>query len=42
MAAELILAKAHRTLEGLHKIVAIKATINTGLSKTLQTLFLIL
>jgi len=39
MAAELMLAKAHQTLEGLHKIVAIKATINTGLSKTLQKAF---
>ena len=34
MATELILAKTHLTLEGLHKIVAIKAKINTGLSQS--------
>jgi len=31
--------KEHLTIEGLHKIVAIKASINLGLSNDLKTAF---
>ena len=39
-AYNLILNKQHLTLSGLHKIVAIKASINRGLSDQLKTAFL--
>jgi len=35
----LILNKQHLTLSGLHKIVAIKASMNLGLSESLQAAF---
>ena len=35
----LILNKEHLTISGLHKIVAIKASMNLGLSKSLQAAF---
>lgn len=36
---KLIINKEHLTFSGLHKIVAIKASINLGLSKSLQAAF---
>lgn len=36
----LIIIKEHLTLSGLHKIVSIKASMNLGLSKSLQAAFL--
>jgi hypothetical protein len=36
---ELINAKEHRSLNGLHKIVNIKASLNKGLSETLKKAF---
>jgi len=38
-AFELVKRKEHLTPEGLHKIVAIKATINNGLTETLKSAF---
>jgi hypothetical protein len=38
-ALNLILNKQHLTLSGLHKIVAIKAKMNLGLSESLQAAF---
>jgi hypothetical protein len=38
-ALNLILNKEHLTISGLHKIVAIKASMNLGLSKNLQATF---
>jgi len=35
----LILNKEHLTLSGLHKVVSIKASMNLGLSKSLQAAF---
>jgi hypothetical protein len=35
----LILNKEHRTMEGLRKVVSIKATMNRGLSDVLKTAF---
>ena len=39
MAANLINSKAHLTLEGLYKIVEIKASNNTGLNANLKKAF---
>jgi len=39
MAVNLIKNKEHLTKEGLRKIVAIKASINKGLSNTLKEIF---
>lgn len=39
LAVELINAKAHLTLEGFHKILSIKGSMNLGLSQEFQILF---
>lgn len=36
---DMLNCKEHRTIEGLHKIVAIKASINNGLSPQLTSVF---
>jgi hypothetical protein len=38
-AFEIVKRKEHLTPEGLHKIVAIKASINNGLTETLKSAF---
>lgn len=39
LAVELINKKEHLTMEGLNKIVSIKASLNKGLNEELQTAF---
>jgi hypothetical protein len=39
MVLEIISRKEHLTIEGLHKIVAIKASMNKGLSNVLKEAF---